>query len=299
MICEPETERLEAKRLKIQKELDEWKSPEERNRMGQFATSTVLARQILLFGTGLMPVDTPIRFLDPAIGTGSFFSALLNTVPTKRIENSIGYEIDDHYSLPSQELWQGTRLKIVKKDFTQSEPELKKANLIICNPPYVRHHHLDSAQKKRLQIRAEEVTGIQLSGLSGLYCYFMAIAHDFLADDGVAGWLVPSEFMGVNYGRMLKRYLINKVTLLRIHRYDPKDVQFDDALVSSAVVWFKKTPPPEDHKVVITYGGTLSEPRVSRKIPVSEMKTEPKWTRFPKASKASKTAETTLGTCLT
>jgi hypothetical protein len=42
--------------------------------------------------------------------------------------------------------------------------------------------------------------------------------------------LIPSEFMDVNYGAAVKRYLLNKVTLLHIHRFDPHDVQFGDAL---------------------------------------------------------------------
>lgn len=42
-------------------------------------------------------------------------------------------------------------------------------------------------------------------------------------------------------------YLLKQVTLLRIHRFDPADIQFGDAVVSSAVVWFRKTPPPRRH----------------------------------------------------
>lgn len=55
---------------------------------------------------------------------------------------------------------------------------------------------------------------------------------------------MPSEFMDVNYGASVKRYLLDKVTLLHIHRFDPKEVQFGDALVSSAVVWFSKRSRP-------------------------------------------------------
>ena len=41
----------------------------------------------------------------------------------------------------------------------------------------------------------------------------------------------------------MERYLRERVTLLHIHRFDPGDVQFADALVSSAVVWFRNSPP--------------------------------------------------------
>jgi hypothetical protein len=85
------------------------------------------------------------------------------------------------------------------------------------------------------------------------------------------------------------------VTLLQIHRYDPQDVQFDDALVSSAVVWIKNTPPPPDHQVTFTYGGTLATPAIRREVAAAALTKEAKWTRYPQADKASVRAEITLG----
>jgi adenine-specific DNA-methyltransferase len=87
--------------------------------------------------------------------------------------------------------------------------------------------------------------------------------------------------MDVNYGVSLKRYFFDKVTLLHIHRFDPHDVQFGDALVSSAVVWFRKQPPPEGHQVRFTYGGSLQQPKLDRLVPVETLRRDPKWTRYP------------------
>lgn len=286
---------LEDQRLSLQAQLDGGKTAEDRNRMGQFATPTALAREILVHGIRLLSEDEKIRFLDPGIGTGSFYSALRAVVPEERIESAQGFEIDPHYGVPAKALWQDTPLMIHAEDFTKSTPKGQGANLLICNPPYVRHHHLDSAQKAALQQRTEEACGIKINGLSGLYCYFMGLSHPFMAEEGIAAWLIPSEFMGVNYGRMLKRYLLEKVTLLQIHRYDPQDVQFDDALVSSAVVWIKNTPPPPDHAVVFSYGGTLASPALSREVAATELTHEPKWTRYPHADKASQRAGISLG----
>ncbi len=97
----------------------------------------------------------------------------------------------------------------------------------------------------------------------------------------MAGWLVPSEFMDVNYGLSVKRYLLDKVTLLHIHRFDPNDVQFDDALVSSAVVWFRKEAPQAGHEVRFTYGGPLERPKLERLMPLETLRRDPKWTRYP------------------
>lgn len=288
-------EALEAQRLALQSRLDGGKTAEDRNRMGQFATPTALAREILAHGIRLLPEGEKIRFFDPGIGTGSFYSALRSVAPKERIESAQGFEIDPHYGAPTKALWQDTPLVIHAEDFTTAAPEGQGANLLICNPPYVRHHHLDGEQKAALQQRTEEACGVKINGLSGLYCYFMGLSHPFMAEDGIAAWLIPSEFMGVNYGRMLKHYLLEKVTLLQIHRYDPQDVQFDDALVSSAVVWIKNTPPPADHAVTFSYGGTLAKPGLSREVAATELTHEPKWTRYPQADKASQRAGISLG----
>jgi len=286
---------IENTRLKIQAELDSAKTGEERNRMGQFATPTALAREILAHGVRLLPEGEKVSFVDPALGTGSFYSALRSVVELERIENAEGFEIDPHYGEPARKIWRDTPLKVHLEDFTQAIPPTEKANLLICNPPYVRHHHISSETKTSLQCRTQQACGVKINGLSGLYCYFMGLSHSWTRSGGVAGWLIPSEFMGVNYGRMLKRYLLDKVTLLQIHRYDPQDVQFDDALVSSAVVWIRNSPPPKNHKVAFTFGGSLTKPALFREVAVSELEREAKWTRYPQAKKPTKRASVTLG----
>ena len=275
-------EKIESQRQVLQTELDAKKTPKERNIMGQFSTPITLANDILTHAKKIFPKRNKVCFLDPAFGTGSFYSSLNTVFPTARIEAASGFEIDEHYGKPALKLWEKTDLDYQIADFTKQNPpaEDKKFNLIICNPPYVRHHHIN-AQKERLQAKALEAANMKLSGLAGLYCYFIALAHPWMKQNGIAGWLIPSEFMDVNYGQAIKNYLLNKVTLLQIHRFDPSDVQFDDALVSSAVVWFKNKKPGKNHKVKFTYGGSIDDPAHEKSVSLSILATEKKWTRFP------------------
>jgi len=276
-------EHIEASRLKVQEHLDSHKTQAERNKLGQFATPGALATEILEVARKLLPANAKVRFLDPAFGTGSFYSALLKTFSRSRIKSAAGYEIDEHFAASAAALWNDELLLLKNADFTkQPEPsDRDRANLLICNPPYVRHHHLSNTDKSRLNVAVRQTLGISLSGLSGLYCYFMCLSHSWLADKGLAAWLVPSEFMDVNYGRGIKDYLLNHVTLLRIHRFDPADVQFGDALVSSAVVWFKKEKPVADHTVDFTFGGSLLKPAASSPFSLTVLREAGKWTRFP------------------
>ena len=274
---------FEKRRLALQEGLDAGNTQAERNRMGQFSTPTKLAAAILRHAAAQLGESEKIRFIDPAIGTGSFYSALLEVFPKDRLDDASGYEIDPRYGVPAAQLWREAGLAVRLEDFTQAEPppESKKFNLLICNPPYVRHHHIANEEKQRLRMRVYASCGVKMNGLAGLYCYFLGLSHVWMVAGGLAGWLIPSEFMGVNYGAAVKRYLLDKVTLLQIHRFDPNDVQFADALVSSAVVWFRKETPRAGHQVRFTYGGSLEQPKLERVLSVETLRRDPKWTRYP------------------
>jgi adenine-specific DNA-methyltransferase len=291
---------LENQRLAQQTECDRTKQQSERNRLGQFATPTKLAREMLAYGLGLLESKSAVRFLDPALGTGAFFSALLRTIKSRCLSRAVGFEIDSLYADGAKKLWRGKGLEVRIEDFTKvksPESETDKFNFVICNPPYVRHHHLGPDDKSRLRATVQAACGAHINGLAGLYCYFLGLAHPWMNTGAIAGWLLPSEFMDVNYGVPVKDYLLSRVTLLRIHRFDPNEVQFGDALVSSAIVWFRNRIPNDNHSVELSFGGSFERPTRTRLISVRQLRIESKWTRLTNGHTINKIDSVPLG-CL-
>ena len=286
----------EASRLTEQSRLDRLKTAKQRNRWGQFATPPALSLDIALYcWRKRRRREGGFRFLDPAVGTGSFFGAFVQTFPSERILAATGIELDKAFAEAAKTIWQRQGLRVIQGDFTKQKPE-PVYDVVLTNPPYVRHHHLEAEEKQRLRELARSVTGLRLSGLAGLYCYFLLIAHAWLAENGLAVWLIPSEFMDVNYGEEVKRYLTERVCLLQIHRFCPSDVQFDDALVSSAIVIFEKRKPKIDHTVVFSYGGTLMHPATTNVVSLDKLRTTRKWTSLPRQGGGRpKTSSATLG----
>ncbi len=276
---------IELQRQAFQAAFDMTKPATERNRLGQFATPYPLAVEMNRYVNRIAGSKLPtIRFADPALGTGSFFSAALAVFGQERITSAIGIELDPILCDAARNLWVLSGLDVVQGDFTRIIDGFHrwvKPNLILANPPYVRHHHLSGEEKERLRALTFRLTGVQVPGLAGLYVYFVLLATAWMADGGYAAWLIPSEFMDVNYGVALRHYLTDQVTLMRIHRFDPADVQFSDALVSSAVLVFHKTPPHPDHVVEFTFGGTLLSPWVGDSIPLQQLRDARKWTVYP------------------
>jgi DNA-binding transcriptional regulator YdaS (Cro superfamily) len=280
---------IESRRQAIQAEIDTRKSAAERNRLGQFATPNALAVEIARYVQSIIGrTKGSLRFADPSIGSGSFFSAALAVFGSKRISSAVGVELDPAFADAARNLWADAGLKIVCGDFTRvvatgSCPPAP--NVILANPPYVRHHHMNREDKERLQSLTFKMTGVEVSGLAGLYVYFLLLATAWMEDGGIAAWLIPSEFMDVNYGSALKGFLTDHVTLIRAHRFDPDDVQFGDALVSSVVLVFRKTPPAAAHAVEFTYGGTLAKPHARNLIPRERLRESRKWTQYPSHAK--------------
>ncbi len=287
-------ESVELRRQAIQAAVDAKKSSAERNQLGQFATPNSLAVEIAGFIDATVGERLgEIRFADPSVGSGSFFSAALAVFGRDRIRSSVGVELDPEFADAAHDLWSREGLEVVRGDFTRIVADVARPsgpNLILANPPYVRHHHLDRQVKERLRHDTFELTGVKVNGLAGLYVYFVLLATAWMDDDGYAAWLVPSEFMDVNYGASLKTYLTSRVELIRMHRFDPDEVQFGDALVSSVVVVFRKSRPSLDHECEFSFGGTLVEPKVIDNIPLQRLRDCRKWTVYPSHPKNDRRA---------
>ena len=273
----------ESLRMEAQRRLDASRSGPERNRLGQFATPPALAQEIVEQALSFLPARAKVRFMDPAFGTGAFYSALLQAWPSSGIAGAAGIEIDADVLQEAKRVWRGADLHLTIGDFTQLPPpdDDLKPNLLICNPPYVRHHHLGAEQKTRLKAAVYRELGLSLDGLAGLYSYFLLLCDNWMAPDALAVWLIPSEFMDVNYGATIKQYLRERVSLLRIHRFNPESVQFDDALVTSAVVMFRNCPPANDCTVEFTYGGSLTQPSDRQTMKVDALADLSKWSALP------------------
>ncbi|MGH8557731.1 MAG: Eco57I restriction-modification methylase domain-containing protein, partial [Methylococcales bacterium] len=286
---------IEARRQTMQVTLDAKKSPAERNRFGQFATPNTLAVDIVRYVRSIAGSHLrAVRFADPSVGTGSFYSAALTVFGPVRIEQAIGIELDPGFCDAASELWSEAGLKVIRGDFTRIVVSngLVAPNLILANPPYVRHHHLDRADKERLQTLARRMAAVEVNGLAGLYVYFLLLATAWMEENGYAAWLVPSEFMDVNYGASLKRFLTDRVALLRVHRFDADDVQFDDAMVSSVVLVFHKAPPPKEHAVEFTFGGSMAQPQTHETVMLDRLRSSRKWTVYPEHARNDRRTST-------
>lgn len=276
-------QKLEESRLSAQMIYDQAQDGEERNRQGQFATPTPLAIDIssAVIDTLHPEQRNRIRFLEPSVGSGAFFSALLRTIteePDAKLETACGVDINTQLLEIANKLWSGYGLECILGSIFDAPGLEKIANLILSNPPYSRHHHLDPELKADLKQRVLSSTGIEISGLAGLHCYIMALAHTWLEEDGVSAWLVPQEILDVGYGRALKKILFQEHSIIQIHSFGNENSLFDDASVTSIVVVLrrKSTPSTEKQSVRFTVG-SMAKPTHDFQLEVDIDKCDSRW----------------------
>lgn len=282
--------KIETRRINLQHTLDALKTQKQRNVMGQFATPFPLACDIMKYMHSLNGNEGKISMLEPSSGLGAFISAFHN-VYGDNAGHTLGFEIDNHYYSPAVELWRDYDVELRNTDFLAQTPYCT-FDMIVANPPYVRHHHIATDTKMRLKQDVNDFSKIKISGLAGLYCHFMILSTRWLRPNGLSCWLVPCEFMEVNYGKAVKQFLLENVELVRIHRFVSSDLQFADALVSSCVVVFRNAKPSANHNIILSQGGSLLNPDRQWTVAADTLTPNDKWTvRFADATNTCHTKE--------
>lgn len=182
-------------------------------------TPPELAREIAEYTVSLLdPTGPRVDFGDPAVGTGAFYSALLQVLPRERVASAIGIDISAQQVAAAHWRWSQRGMEVMRGDYLHME-RLPSRSLILANPPYLRHQGIPLKYKQELRERASVNMRMRVSARSGLYVYFMLLSHEWMKPDAVAAWLVPSEFMQTDYGAAIRDYLTHRVQLIRIHQF--------------------------------------------------------------------------------
>ncbi|MDD3723264.1 MAG: N-6 DNA methylase [Lutibacter sp.] len=198
-----------------------------RKKFAQFFTPQPIAD---LMSDWLLGNESSKTILEPAFGLGIFSRTLLNKKPNLLIK---GFEIDEII------------LKVAKVHFdTLSNVSLNledymyndwknKYDGIICNPPYLKFHDYDN---KQILQEVENKLKFKFNGFTNLYTLFLLKSLFQLNKDGRAAYIIPSEFLNSDYGKLVKEYLLKTKTLRHLFVIDFKENVFDDAMTTASIL---------------------------------------------------------------
>ena len=202
-------------------------SLEHRKKFAQFFTPFQLASLMTDWLLGNQNINT---VLEPAFGLGVFSRALLS----KKSELSIkGFDIDETIFAEAKEIFHGIpKVDIHLEDYMFNDWN-NKYDGIICNPPYFKFHDYDN---KTILNEIENHLKIKLNGFTNIYALFLLKSIYQLNTNGRLAYIIPSEFLNSDYGKLVKSALIKNKILRHIIVFDFEENVFDDALTTACIL---------------------------------------------------------------
>lgn len=159
-------------------------------------------------------IESPMQtLLDPSFGGCVFLGAAAQRLRRLGHEEPAsalyGVDIDPRCwnYLATEPLLRNTHA--VLGDFLTARPNtigLSEVDVVLGNPPYIRHHELSAAQVLIAQ-RAISKLPVELPRTASLWAYFVLHATTFLKPGGKLGLVLPRSVLEAQYARPIRQFL--------------------------------------------------------------------------------------------
>ena len=184
-----------------------------RKKMGQYFTGKSMVSDLQKM-VGEYIEEAKIG-LEPSVGTGNLLAAFGDL----EID---AYDVDENVVEYAKKSSPNVNFKV--KDFLLTNVK-KGYDLILANPPYVGLRTVD----KNISQQYKNLFGNIASGKSDLYILFTSKIIDCLADNGIAGLIIPNSFRTNASAKFCREKIYRECKILNIRTYDnfSKDVSQD------------------------------------------------------------------------
>lgn len=211
--------------------------PAERRKLGAVYTPPNVVSAMIAWAKRRSP---PARVVDPGAGSGRFTIAAASAFPKAEI---IAIEVDPEAAAVLRENLRaarlGRRVRVIVDDYRKiSLPGTEGRTLFIGNPPYVRHHDIESSWK-RWYANAATGLGIRASQLAGLHLHFFLKTRLISKPGDYGSFITAAEWLDVNYGSALKSVLLDGMGITSLDLFDASADVFGGALTTAVVTCFE------------------------------------------------------------
>lgn len=193
-----------------------------------------------------------INVLEPSAGDGRFLSVLLsqsNKVKVIELFEEKVKDIAQKYKSPN--------LIVEKNDFLDyARVSNEKFSLIIGNPPYINPKLMGEDDKKRAK-QLCDIEKVDTSIMQNMWAAFVVGASRLLQQDGTIFFVLPMEFLQVQYAEKLRSHLEGKFNTIHIIAF--QEAIFTDIEQEVCLVYLSNKTQEEPHILYEIYKDTVSE----------------------------------------
>jgi len=189
--------------------------------------------------------------LDPGVGAGRLLFRAAQR-PEAGAQRLVGLDVDP-VSLEMARvnlLVRGiNNFALRRSNFLLSNPSARP-DALTCNPPYSRHHAIPPWEKEAIHAGFEQRLGLRLSRLAGLHVLFLVRAIEVVTNGGRLAFITPAEWLDVNYGRTIKRFVLDRARVEALVIFERDHLFFDGALTTAAITFLREGAPAGPTRVV-------------------------------------------------
>jgi adenine-specific DNA-methyltransferase len=240
--------------------------------LGQFFTPVRAAT--LIASVPHLPESGEVRLLDPGAGSGMLSAALVHRFLTERPNlpvHVVAVECD-HLAVPylrktleACSLAGNGRVtfELIEGDFIMmstgldADPRLAGFDLVIQNPPYGK---LASSSKHRIAVRKAGVDA------PNLYAAFLALSASKLKPGGQLVAITPRSFCNGPYFGAFRSYLLDCITLDKVHVFESRSTVFADTGVLQENVIFSGTRGGTQENVILSVSNGHEDDATQRSV---------------------------------
>ena len=183
----------------------------EKKSQGKYFTPPTLAK----FLADISINDSNVTIFDPSYGNGALLLAAHKELKGKGsinpAEKLFGVDIYPPCKEFQDQFFHGILNKkhLFDEDFfTFPENAKRKYSLILMNPPFIRHHDIDSEQYEKIRSALGEKLIVPKS--SDMWAYFLIHSQNFLKKGGSLAAILPWSFIQAEYAKKMREYLLDK-----------------------------------------------------------------------------------------
>ncbi len=103
----------------------------------------------------------------------------------------------------------------------------------IGNPPYVRHHYIESPWKEKTVVRIEKALGVTLKRNCNLYLYFLCLGLVKTHGKGLVAMVIPYEWVSRPSASPIREYIRTKKWNVKVYRF--RERIFQGVLTTASV----------------------------------------------------------------
>jgi adenine-specific DNA-methyltransferase len=219
------------------------RSGEERRSLGQTYTPRSVISSMIEWAASEIE---PALVVDPGSGSGRFSIAAGRRFPKAHL---LATDVDPIATIMTRASIAAANLSgratVIMQDYRALRHDSADGpRLYIGNPPYVRHHKIDSAWKRWL-LETAAARGHAASGLAGLHVHFFLATAEHSRPGDVGAFITSAEWLDVNYGQLVRQLLLDGLGGLSVHVLDPDVAPFTDTATTGVITTFRIGSRPE------------------------------------------------------